>query len=62
VRRDDRYGTTVKGNDGDGWSSDGVVLWLVSRQNRDDFFYSSGGWEWGGLGRVAGGDGADSKL
>jgi hypothetical protein len=38
VRRDDRYGTTVKGNDGDEWSSNGVVLWLVRRQNRDDFF------------------------
>jgi hypothetical protein len=26
VRRDDRRGTVVKGNDGGGWSSDGVVL------------------------------------
>jgi hypothetical protein len=28
VQRDDGCGTTVKGNDGCGWSSDGVVLWL----------------------------------
>jgi hypothetical protein len=35
VRRDGECGTTVKGNDGGGWSSDGVVLWLVRRQNRD---------------------------
>jgi hypothetical protein len=33
--RDDRRGTMVKGNDGDGWSSDGVVLWLGRRQNGD---------------------------
>jgi hypothetical protein len=26
VRRDDGRETAVKGNDGDGWSSDGVVL------------------------------------
>jgi hypothetical protein len=26
--RDDGRGTSVKGNDGNGWSSDGVVLWL----------------------------------
>jgi hypothetical protein len=25
----------VKENDGDGWSSDGVVLWLGRRQNED---------------------------
>jgi hypothetical protein len=24
-----------KGNDGGGWSSDGVVLWLGRRQNKD---------------------------
>jgi hypothetical protein len=28
VRRDDACGTTVKGNDGGGWSFDDVVLWL----------------------------------
>jgi hypothetical protein len=28
VRRDDGRGTVVKENDGGGWSSDGVVLWL----------------------------------
>jgi hypothetical protein len=55
VRRDDGHETSVKGNDCDGWSSDGMVLWLVRRQNRDPiewwrgwprlrwFFYSSGG-------------------
>jgi hypothetical protein len=25
----------VKGNDSGGWSSDGVVLWLMMRQNGD---------------------------
>jgi hypothetical protein len=33
VRRDDGHGTTVKGNNGGGWSSDGVMLWLERRQN-----------------------------
>jgi hypothetical protein len=28
-------GTAVKGNDGGGWSSDDVVLWLGRRQNGD---------------------------
>jgi hypothetical protein len=31
VRRDDRRGTTVKGNDGGEWNSDSVVLWLGTR-------------------------------
>jgi hypothetical protein len=35
VRKDDEYGTAVKGNGGGGWSSDGVVLWLGRRQNGD---------------------------
>jgi hypothetical protein len=35
VRRDDERGTVVKGNDGGGWSSDGVVLWLGRRQNEN---------------------------
>jgi hypothetical protein len=35
VWRDDGHETTVKGNDNDGWSSDGLVLWLRSGQNRD---------------------------
>jgi hypothetical protein len=34
VHRDDEHGTTVQEND-DGWSSDGVVLWLGRMQNRD---------------------------
>jgi hypothetical protein len=33
--RDDVRGTVMKRNDGDGWSSDGVVLWLGRRQNED---------------------------
>jgi hypothetical protein len=35
VRRDDERGTTVKGNDDGGCSSDGVVLWIGRRQNKD---------------------------
>jgi hypothetical protein len=35
VRRDNEHETTVKGNDNDEWSSDGVVLWLGRRQNKD---------------------------
>jgi hypothetical protein len=33
--RDDEHKTAVKENNGDGWSSDGVVLWLGWRQNKD---------------------------
>jgi hypothetical protein len=33
--RDDGRGTTVNRNDSSGWSSNGVVLWLGRRQNRD---------------------------
>jgi hypothetical protein len=70
VQRDDGCKTTVKGNDGDGWSSDGVVLGLGRRQNRDTVewsrlrssFYSGGGWESGGPRRVACGGGANSML
>jgi hypothetical protein len=32
VRRDDGRGTMVKGNGGCGWSSDGMVLWIGTRQ------------------------------
>jgi hypothetical protein len=35
VWRDDGRGTTVNRNDDGGWSSDGVVVWLVRRKNRD---------------------------
>jgi hypothetical protein len=35
VQRDNGYGMTVNGNDGDGWNSDGVALWLGRRKNRD---------------------------
>jgi hypothetical protein len=35
VRRDDECETTVKGNDGGGWSPNDMVLWLGRRQNRD---------------------------
>jgi hypothetical protein len=74
VRRDNGLGTAIKGNDGDGWSSDGVVLWLGRRQNGDTVewwrewlrlrwpSYSSEEWESGHPGRVAGGGGADSML
>jgi hypothetical protein len=31
----DGHGMTVKGNDDNGWSSDGMMLWLERRQNRD---------------------------
>jgi hypothetical protein len=33
--RDDRRGTTVKGNNDGGWISYDVVLWLGRRQNGD---------------------------
>jgi hypothetical protein len=33
--RDDGCGTTVKENDGGGWNSDGLVLWLERRPNGD---------------------------
>jgi hypothetical protein len=64
VWRDDGRGTMVNRNDSSGWSSNGVVLWLGRRQNRDVIewwgewpwfrwsVYSSGGWESGGPGRV----------
>jgi hypothetical protein len=35
LRRDDGRKAMVKGNDGGGWSSDDVVLWLSRRQNGD---------------------------
>jgi hypothetical protein len=35
VWRDDVREIAVKGNDDEGWSSDGMVLWLRRRQNRD---------------------------
>jgi hypothetical protein len=35
MRRDAGHETTVKGNDSDWWSFDGVVLWLGRRQNGD---------------------------
>jgi hypothetical protein len=54
MRRDDGRETTVKENDSNGWSSDGVVLWLGRRQN--------GGWESDGSGRVACSGGADLML
>jgi hypothetical protein len=31
MRRDNGHKIAVKGNDDDGWSSDGVVLWLLRR-------------------------------
>jgi hypothetical protein len=35
VRRDDGHGLSIKGNDGDGSSFDGVVLRLERRRNGD---------------------------
>jgi hypothetical protein len=35
VRKDDKHETMMKGNDGDRWSSDDVMLWVVKSQNRD---------------------------
>jgi hypothetical protein len=35
VWRDNRRETIMKGNNGSGWSSDGMVLWLGSKQNGD---------------------------
>jgi hypothetical protein len=35
VRRDGGCETAVKGNNVSEWSSDGVELWLVRRQNGD---------------------------
>jgi hypothetical protein len=67
-------GTAVKRNDSGGWSFDVVVLWLERRQNRDAvecwrewpklrwYFYSNGGWESDGLGRVVNNDDPDSML
>jgi hypothetical protein len=64
----------VKENDGDGWSSDNMVLWVGKRQNRDAAewwgewinlrwsFYSNWGWESGGPQRMDCGGGADSIL
>jgi hypothetical protein len=65
VQKNDGHGTMVKENDGGKWSSDGVVLWLGRRQNRDVVewwgewpmfrlaFYNNGGWQSGCQGRVA---------
>jgi hypothetical protein len=43
VRRDDGRGTAVNENNGDGWSSDGVVLWSGRWQNGDAVEWSG---EW----------------
>jgi hypothetical protein len=45
VRWDDEREITVKGNNGDGWSSDNVVLRLGWRQNRDVVEWW-GEWPW----------------
>jgi hypothetical protein len=73
MRRDNEHETMVKGNNDGRWRSDGVMLWLGRRQNRDVVewwgewvilrwpFYRSGERELGGSRRMAGG-GADSML
>jgi hypothetical protein len=43
VRRDNGRGMAVKGNDGGGWSSDGMILWLGRWQNGDAIEWSG---EW----------------
>jgi hypothetical protein len=35
VWRNDESKTAIKGNDGNGWNFDDVVLWVGRRQNRD---------------------------
>jgi hypothetical protein len=35
MRRNNKCGTVVKGNNGGRWSSDGVMLYLEKRQNGD---------------------------
>jgi hypothetical protein len=35
VCKNDRYKIMVKGDDGDGWSSNSMVLWVVRRQYID---------------------------
>jgi hypothetical protein len=64
VRKDDGRRTVVKENDGDGWSSDGVVLWLGRRQNGDTIEWKEWArlWESGCPRRVVGGSGVDSML
>jgi hypothetical protein len=74
VQRDDRREIVMKGNDGDEWNSDGMVLWLGRRQNRDVaewweewlrlrwHFYNIGGWESGYLGTVVGIGGTDLMV
>jgi hypothetical protein len=74
VRTNDGCETAVKGNNDGRWSSDGIVLWLGRRQDKDTVewlrewsrliwsFYSSGGCESIGPGRVAYGCGANSIL
>jgi hypothetical protein len=46
VWRDDRCGSMVKRNDDGRWSSNGVVLYLVRRQNKDVIEW------WGELSRL----------
>jgi hypothetical protein len=41
MQRDGECGTTVQGNDG-GWSSDGVVLWLVKKIHMVDSAATNG--------------------
>jgi hypothetical protein len=74
VRRDNGHEIAVKGNDDDGWSFDGVMLWLGRKQNGyavewweewpklKRSFYSSRVWEFSGPGRVACSGRADSML
>jgi hypothetical protein len=74
VQRDDECTAVVKKNDDSGWSSDGVMLWLGKMQNGDTVewwrewqrlrwsFYSNGGLESDGPGRMSCSGGANSIL
>jgi hypothetical protein len=74
VWRDNECKIVVKWNDGGRWSFDGLMLWLVRRQNRHVVewwwewsilrrsFHSNGEWESSGPRRVGCGGGADSML
>jgi hypothetical protein len=55
VQMDNRHEIVVKGNNNDGWSSDGMVLWLGRRQNEDMV-------ESGSPRRVSCDGGADSMI
>jgi hypothetical protein len=74
MRTDDECKTAVKRNNDGRWNSDGIVLWLGRRQDKDTVewwiewsrlrwsFYSTRGWESRGPERVAYSGGANLIL